>query len=537
MQHMPATGVSGVDLYVKNKAGQWRFVFNGRPFAVSNTFSRPLPPGEEYLLYLPLYNGVKSVELGVPKGRTLSKPDVAAARRRKSIVWYGDSITQGGCASRPGMAHTAITGRRLDATIINLGFSGSGVMEPAMADLLAELDPSVYVLDTLGNMSVPQVSERVGPFVKKLRAARPHTPILLVEEASLKGTSPTDRGRAAQAACEELRRQGVQGLHFLANDGLLGDDEEGTVDGVHPNDLGMMQHAEVFVRALQPILQGVPAGEAKPAVAAARPNADMMKDYLRTEAKQAAQRWEAEFETRTTPEQIAAWQKQCRERLWQVLGGAPAPIPSLNARTTGTIQREGYVIEKVIFESQPGFHVTALLFLPDTGPLQAAVSRRGRARRPYRQRQGLGRLLRPMGALLALNGMAGLVYDAIDESERLQYRNERRRSPSTRCGAPDFTAPTDTRCSASAASSWAAIRRGSRFATRCGRSTTSSRGRKSIRRRSAARATAAAASSPPTCWPWTTACRRRRPPASSVACPRRSKPAAARTPSSRRGRP
>ena len=134
MPHMPATGVSGVDLYSKDKSGRWYFVANGRPAAVANTARFSPPPGQPCLLYLPLYNGVTSVEIGIPKGSTISVPDAAAIKQRKPIVFYGTSITQGGCASRPGMAFTAIVGRQLDTPVINLGFSGSGKMEPAMAE-------------------------------------------------------------------------------------------------------------------------------------------------------------------------------------------------------------------------------------------------------------------------------------------------------------------------------------------------------------------------------------------------------------------
>jgi len=171
------------------------------------------------------------------------------------------------------------------------------------------------------------------------------------------------------------------------------------------------------------MLDGLQADEAKPAATAARPTGDMMKQYLLREVDDAAQRWEADFEARTSPEQIAACQKQLRERLWQVLGGPPPRAP-LNARTTGKVPRDGYGVEKVLFESQPGFHVTALLFLPEAARLKAPFpgvvvpvghTGNGKAWDEYQT----------MGALLALNGMVGLVYDAIDESERLQYRGER----------------------------------------------------------------------------------------------------------------
>src|SRR5262245_17570807 len=183
MPHMPATGVSGLDLYVRAPDGVWRWLAVGRPTARTNTAQLVgnLAPGKrEYLLYLPLYNGVSSVEIGIPKGNTLAKGPERPAERQKPIVFYGTSITQGGCASRPGRVHTAILGRRLERPVINLGFSGNGTMDPEIARLLAELDPAVYVIDCLPNMTAPQVEERAEPFVRTLLKARPKTPVLLV---------------------------------------------------------------------------------------------------------------------------------------------------------------------------------------------------------------------------------------------------------------------------------------------------------------------------------------------------------------------
>ncbi|MEZ0266477.1 MAG: SGNH/GDSL hydrolase family protein [Phycisphaerae bacterium] len=257
MPHMPATGVSGVDLYARDEAGRWAFVGNGRPAGPTNTASFAVRAGAECLLYLPLYNGVTSVEIGIARGKALSTVVPAAgAGSKKPVVIYGTSITQGGCASRPGLAFPAIMGRKLDVPVINLGFSGSGRMEPALAELLAELDPSVYVLDCLWNMSPEQVRERVEPFVKALRAARPDTTIVLAEDCSVKNASPTTKGQIVREIHKRLTDQGVKGVHFLPNPGMLGDDGEGTVDGVHPNDLGMMRQADVFAKALAPILAG-----------------------------------------------------------------------------------------------------------------------------------------------------------------------------------------------------------------------------------------------------------------------------------------
>ncbi len=273
LPHMPATGVSGIDLYMRTDDGRWTFVQNGRPTSKSNEASFRVVPGRECLLYLPLYNGVESLKIGVPKDTALSTVGATGpqthnsafgspmhaspvpGRQTKPIVFYGTSITQGGCASRPGMAFTAIVRRQLDVPVINLGFSGNGRMEPEMADLLAELDPAVYVLDCLWNMRPAEVSERVGPFVKRLRAARPNTPILLVEDCSVSNTTPTEKGTICRRIYEDLKAEGITGLHFLPNRDMLGTDGDGTVDGCHPNDVGMLRQAFVFSKSLVTILE------------------------------------------------------------------------------------------------------------------------------------------------------------------------------------------------------------------------------------------------------------------------------------------
>jgi hypothetical protein len=269
LPHMPATGVSGLDLYVKGKRGRWRWLAVGRPTQFptnSVTLVKVIPKiTREYLLYLPLYNGVLSVEIGVPKGSTLRKA-APYPKNRKPIVFYGTSITQGGCASRTGMVHTAILGRRFNYPVINLGFSGNGRMEPEIADLLAELDPSVYVLDCLPNMNGQMVGERVAPFVERLRRVRPETPILLVEDRTysnaffvpLRRQRNEENRRELRRTYSRLRSEGVRHLHYLRGKRLLADDRDNlaTVDGSHPTDLGFMRQADAFYEVLRPILLG-----------------------------------------------------------------------------------------------------------------------------------------------------------------------------------------------------------------------------------------------------------------------------------------
>ncbi|RUL87182.1 SGNH/GDSL hydrolase family protein [Tautonia sociabilis] len=269
MPHMPATGVSGLDLYAKLD-GRWHWLGYGRPEQAptnTGTLASGLEGGpREYLLYLPLYNGVSSVEIGLPEGASLSKAPARPEGKDRPIVFYGTSITQGGCASRPGMVHTAILGRRLGLPVINLGFSGNGRMEAEVAELLAELDPAVFVVDCLPNMSAAEVEDRVEPLVRIIRASRPTTPIILAEDrsysnaplvSSLRNRNATSRA-ALRAAFDHLVAEGVTGLHYLPGDPQLGDDGDGTVDGSHPTDLGFVRMADAFEPVLRAALAGQP---------------------------------------------------------------------------------------------------------------------------------------------------------------------------------------------------------------------------------------------------------------------------------------
>jgi lysophospholipase L1-like esterase len=261
-----AIGVSGLDLYVKTENG-WHWLAVGIPHSQTNevTLVKDLIPGKrEYLLYLPLYNGTKFVELGISTNAIIEQAPAWGAGERKPIVFYGTSILQGLAASRPGMVHSAILGRKFNYPTINLGFSGNGKMEPEMADLLAELDPSVYVIDCLPNMVADEIKARVEPLVKKLRAAHPNVPIVLVEDRTMQDSfliagrmewyHLKDRAEL-KAAYDRLQKDGVKNLYYIPGEHLFGDDGEGSTDGSHPNDLGFMRQAEIFAGVLEPLLK------------------------------------------------------------------------------------------------------------------------------------------------------------------------------------------------------------------------------------------------------------------------------------------
>ena len=258
---MPATGVSGLDLYARDKQGRWRWLGFVSPTAAKlkvRLAEGIEPGGREYLLYLPLYNGVESLEVGLAPQASF-RP---LAPRAKPIVFYGTSITHGGCASRPGMAYPAIVGRHLERPVVNLGFSGSGTMDPEVGALMAELDAAVYVIDCLPNMGADTVAKRTEPLVRQLRAARPKTPIVLVEDRTFTNAAliPSRRqhhaaSRAAlRAAYQRLKAAGVEGLVYVEGEHLLGDDGEAAVDASHPTDLGMLRMAEALEPVLKPLL-------------------------------------------------------------------------------------------------------------------------------------------------------------------------------------------------------------------------------------------------------------------------------------------
>lgn len=258
MWHMPPSGVSGVDLYAEDADGALRWLGVSRPKGqeVDSVLASDIVPGERtYAAYLPLYNGVEWMKIGVPE-KTKFQP---LRPRAKPIVFYGTSITHGACASRPGMAYPAILGRWLEHPIVNLGFSGNGRMEEEVGQMIAEIDAAVYVIDCVPNMNAESVGERAEPLVRLLRRERPDIPIVLIEDRAFTNARfrperqqhHAATAAALRAAYDKLQADGVENVYYVSRDGLLGDDGEAATDGSHPSDLGMMRMAE----ALNPLLR------------------------------------------------------------------------------------------------------------------------------------------------------------------------------------------------------------------------------------------------------------------------------------------
>lgn len=271
MNHMPATGVSGVDLYGENSEGKWLWYRGKNKFdtIVQFHFKTESSPkgGREYQLYLPLYNNCKNLRIGIPKGRKIK---FLAQRKEKPIVIYGTSIAQGACASRPGMAWTNIVQRKLDYPIVNLGFSGNGRLESEVLDLITEIDARVYVLDCLPNLSPnekrteDEIKKRLRNSIKHIRNKRPKASILLTQHAGYSDGEVNSSRNAVYKTLNrwtsevfiELQDSDAKNLYMLSRS-KINLSNDAFVDGTHPTDLGMEQYAKAYEKKLNEILKEI----------------------------------------------------------------------------------------------------------------------------------------------------------------------------------------------------------------------------------------------------------------------------------------
>jgi len=298
MAHMADTGIKGTDLYIwcpeeegkkssflrsasddrqsrarssrssKSSSGHWAYVNTNRPTkdSIQSKVYVENMDGEmhECMIYLPLYDGVNWIEIGVDSDAVLTQPMLDNPRKKMRIVNYGTSIMHGGCASRTGMAATNIMQRELNVEMVNLGVSGEGKLVYPMARAMAEMEDVIaYVIDPVPNCTQMMCDTLTYDFIRIIRNARPRVPIIMVEgpmypyakfDSYFREYLPA-KNEAFRKNYEKLKAEGDENLYYVTCEGLTGPDEEGTVDGIHLTDLGFRAYADKLEEVLREVLK------------------------------------------------------------------------------------------------------------------------------------------------------------------------------------------------------------------------------------------------------------------------------------------
>ena len=254
MPHFPFTGSIGFDLYADNEYIR-TFV---PPVDVSDGYEGLIELGSEKLreitINFPLYSDVKQLYIGIDEGAAIEES--APYKNTKPIVYYGSSITQGGCASRPGMSYESIISRRFGYDYINLGFSGSARAEDEIADYIKGLDMSLFVYDYDHNApTVEHLRNTHERMFKAVRAAKPDIPIIMMSRPKFKLTDEeTERLDIIKTTYNNAVAAGDRNVYLIDGKALTAlCKNDGTVDNCHPTDFGFASMA----KALGDVIAGI----------------------------------------------------------------------------------------------------------------------------------------------------------------------------------------------------------------------------------------------------------------------------------------
>lgn len=273
MQHMAMTGIKGTDLYFLNEErGVWEYVNTARPQeknykadSIQSKLYVEHLDGEmhEYMLYLPLYDGVNWVQIGVDSTAQIIKPQVENPRRMGKIIIYGTSIQQGGCASRVGMVSSAMIQRDYNLECVNIATSGQARMDLYIAEAMASIEDAIcFVVDPVPNCTKDRLDTITYDFIKILRTRRPEVPIIMVEgimypytrHSSFYADYLPQKNASFRRGYEQHYAENPQGLYYMTHEGQTGPEMEGTVDGVHLTDYGFRAYADLLEIVLKEAL-------------------------------------------------------------------------------------------------------------------------------------------------------------------------------------------------------------------------------------------------------------------------------------------
>lgn len=276
MNHMPRAGSAGFDSYRKAPDGELLYNFTVQPSPGQKNILAKCghnPGGQlcEWVINFPLYGGAAKVEIGLKEGCMILPP--LPHKVEKPVLFYGSSITQGGCASRPGNAYTSMLCRKVDAEQINLGFSGSGRGEIAVAKAIAGLELSAFVMDYDHNAPDPEHLEKTHePFFRAVREAHPDLPVIMISCCDFRVRVFRNPAGDYQRRREIIRNtylhaveNGDKNVYFIDGETLFGRKmHDGcTVDGCHPNDLGFYRMYKHVLPVLKKALKASGKGKGK----------------------------------------------------------------------------------------------------------------------------------------------------------------------------------------------------------------------------------------------------------------------------------
>jgi len=260
MPHFALTGSAGFDLYVKTESGEYNYIKTFTPpFNISDGYESAIDLGDnsvkDITVNFPLYSTITELLIGIDEGTQLLEGDEYTNKNK--LVYYGSSITQGGCASRPGTCYQGHVSRHFDCDYINLGFSGNARAEQAMIDYISSLDMDVFIYDY--DYNAPNVEHLIAThekMFKQIRASHPEIPIIMMTAPCY---LPTEKLKARSKVIEQTYKNALEGgdknVYFIDGPTLMRyAQNEGTVDNCHPTDLGFASMAKAVSSVLEKII-------------------------------------------------------------------------------------------------------------------------------------------------------------------------------------------------------------------------------------------------------------------------------------------
>lgn len=259
MPDMPLTGSSGCDVYIGDTEQRFAgFLFPRKEEQTHYSLCMTIDTTETITVNFPLYNGIRTMAVGITADASIWEP--APYTMVDPIVFYGSSITQGACASRPGNNYSAVIARWLNADYIDLGFSGSAVGEEGMARYIAGLNMSALVLEYDNNAPNPEhLRNTYEPFFRIIRKAHPHLPIVGMSRGEFKHAPAIngERREVIRSVYERAAAAGDTRCRFVDGESIFGERawDSCMVGRCHPNDLGFMRMAEAIYAPLEELLR------------------------------------------------------------------------------------------------------------------------------------------------------------------------------------------------------------------------------------------------------------------------------------------